>query len=373
VKDSFEQQIATASASPVGRSAPAPRERRALQLRRLEIGDPDWRSFVAEQPRALLFHQPEWGRLLADCYGYRAFALAAADASGRIRAGVPVVEVSGPFRKTRWVALPFTDSCDPLVADDVGEAFAHELGRSRASSGISAIEVRGELAGPAFRVEAGTIHRLDLTPGLDALHRGFSKSRVRPEIKRAIREGVTVREATEESDLTTAFYGLHLETRRRQGVPVQPRRFFELLWRRLIEPGLGFALLADLGGRPVAGAVFLDWNGTVIYKYAASDETQRWARPNHLVLWEGIRRSHDAGAHTMDFGRSDSTNEGLRKFKAGWGAEEAPLVYSTFADSPPARRAQRSHRLQTILQSTIRRSPPWVCRAIGTAAYRYVA
>jgi CelD/BcsL family acetyltransferase involved in cellulose biosynthesis len=336
--------------------------------------DAAWKAFVAEQPQAVPFHHPDWARLLADCYRYDAFALATVDPSGSVRAGLPVVEISGALRRRRWVALPFTDSCAPLVEEDTQEAFASDLDALRAASRVSTLELRaGVAARGAFTAKVGTIHRLDLRPGLDDVHKAFSKSRVRPEIKRAEREGVTVRDADRESDLTDIYYRLHVATRRRQGVPVQPRRFFELLWQRLLAPGIGFALIAELDTRPVAGALFLAWNGTVIYKYAASAEEYRWARPNHLVLWEALRRSCESGAHTFDFGRSDTGNVGLQKFKSGWGAIEEPLAYTTFADDAPAQRAQTSRRLQHLLEETIRRSPPWVCRAIGATAYRYVA
>jgi CelD/BcsL family acetyltransferase involved in cellulose biosynthesis len=370
---SSHEETGTVGIGP-SRDATAPSEGLELPLERVPIQQRAWADFVAKQQNAVLFHHPEWARLLADCYGYEAFALTASDRSGQIVAGLPVMEISGLLRRRRWVALPFTDTCSALVNGDLEAAFASDLARFRAASGASALEVRtGLTTGQAFRAEIGTIHTLDLTPGLDAVYKTFSRSRVRPEIKRAEREGVRIREATQSSDLTSTFYDLHVATRRRQGVPVQPRRFFDLLWHRLLARGLGFALVADLADRAVAGAVFLAWNGTVIYKYAASDEAYRWARPNHLLLWEAIRRSFENDVHTIDFGRSDADNEGLRKFKSGWGAKEELLAYSTFADDAPAQRARSSPRLQRLLRETIRRSPPWVCRGIGTAAYRYVA
>ena len=65
------------------------------------------------------------------------------------------------------------------------------------------------------------------------------------------------------------FYRLHLQTRRRLGVPVQPRRFFALLLERVIRTGLGFVLTAHRDNVPVAGALFCAWNGTVMCKYSA--------------------------------------------------------------------------------------------------------
>src|SRR5437763_11599971 len=58
-------------------------------LHELELDDPRWRSFVAASPEATSFHNPAWAQLLADCYGYRPFALAALDGSGELQAGLP--------------------------------------------------------------------------------------------------------------------------------------------------------------------------------------------------------------------------------------------------------------------------------------------
>jgi lipid II:glycine glycyltransferase (peptidoglycan interpeptide bridge formation enzyme) len=189
-------------------------------------------------------------------------------------------------------------------------------------------------------------------------------------IARAEREGVVVRRADARADLAEVFYDLHLRTRRRQGVPVQPHRFFRLLWDGLLEPGLGTLLLAYAGATPVAGAVFLAWNGTVVYKFGASDPAYWHLRPNNLLFWEAIRAACERGDHRFDFGRTELENAGLRAFKSGWGAREEPLVY-TYAGRAPAAGARGL--LAAPLEAAIRRAPLWVCRAVGQAAYRHAA
>ncbi|HEV3362594.1 MAG TPA: GNAT family N-acetyltransferase, partial [Acidimicrobiia bacterium] len=96
------------------------------------------------------------------------------------------------------------------------------------------------------------IHRLHLTERDEVFHR-FRPSQVQRNIRRAERDGVQVHHARGRADVDRVFYSLHVRTRRRQGVPVQPRRFFSLL-AGLLETGLGFASLAYIGDRPVAGA-----------------------------------------------------------------------------------------------------------------------
>jgi CelD/BcsL family acetyltransferase involved in cellulose biosynthesis len=345
--------------------APAPR--RVPATLTLDPADPRWAAFVAARPEALPYHHPSWIATLAGCYGFRAFVLAVADPSGRIVAGLPVMEVARrPGGRARWVALPFTDRCPPLAVDDRAERGLAEALRAAAdAAGVARVEVRAPLARLAPETVA-VEHVLDLAPGAEALARGFS-SAARRGVRKARREGVEIRTATTEAELTEVYYGLHLRTRRRLGVPVQPRRFFRLLWRQVLEPGHGRLLLACADGVPIAGAVFLEAGRTVVYKYGASDAAAWSRRPNNLLFAEAIAAAAERGFAAFDFGRSDLADEGLRAFKAGWGAPERPLVYAgADAATAPGTAARAMARV-------IRRSPPVVCRGLGEALYRYAA
>ena len=160
-------------------------------------------------------------------------------------------------------------------------------------------------------------------------------------------------------------------TRRRQGVPVQPRRFFELLWRRLVCTGRASILLADAGGREaVAGALFLSTGHCTIYKFGASDVDSLRFRPNHLLFWTAIEEACARGDRRFDFGRTDLNNYGLRAFKSGWGAEERPLSYSTLAAGAATETEGLASRALSV---AIRKGPGWLCRGTGEALYRYAA
>ena len=137
----------------------------------------------------------------------------------------------------------------------------------------------------------------------------------------------------------------------------------------MLDRGLGFALIAEYEATPVAGAIFLTWNGTTVYKYSASDSAHWRLNPNNLLLSEAIRTSCLAGSRRFDFGRSDVEAEGLRRFKRSWGAEEFPLTYSTFGASPGDGAGEEGKALAPIL----RRTPVWVTRAVGELLYRYAA
>lgn len=325
---------------------------------------------MQRQPGATPFHHPAWAQTVAECYRFRPFAVLLESPGGGV--GLPVIEVRHSPGRAKWVSLPFTDHCPPLGAPSMTQpALVTALDALRSASGVRRLEVRSALKGRSAHPGARShSHLLDLTSDEHAVFATFHRSQVQRNIRRAQRDGVTVRRSTAETDLTGVFYRLHTRTRQRLGVPVQPLRYFRVLWRRMIESGLGFVAMALLDGRPVAAAVFLQFNGTLVYKYGASDPDSWHARPNHLLFWEVIRWACKRGFHTLDFGRTDAADESLRRFKSQWGTVEVPLTYTVISDDVPP----RSHdTLPPLAAEFIRRTPAFVARGVGAAAYRFSA
>lgn len=342
------------------------------ELIELDLADPRWATLVRACGDALPFHHPPWAQMLGECYGYRPFALALKE-NGRLVAGAPMLEVRGLRRGRRWLSLPFTDYCPPLALDaDYRDVLAARIAGAASAAGVAAVELRGPVEAMAFAVGTAAVrHTLELTDDPEALLRTFHRSQVQRNIVRGARSGAVVRTGQSRRDLVETFYDLHARTRRRQGVPVQPRRFFELLWRDLIEPGRGYVLLSWVGGTAVAGAVFLVSDHAVVYKFGASEPSWWKVRPNHGLFWEAIRRGCEDGQRVFDWGRTDLGHQGLRDFKSGWASREEPLAYSTLARDPV--RAHGARRGMRAAGAIIRLSPPWVSRALGTALYRYAA
>ena len=212
---------------------------------------------------------------------------------------------------------------------------------------------------------------MPLNPDPQMVFQGFKRTQVQQPIRQAEKAGVVIRRGEGWQDLRL-FYELHLRARQRHGVPVQPLRFFRLLWGRLMEQGLGFVLLAYQGEQLLAGAVFLHWNKTLTYKYSASDPRYLHLRPNNLLLWHAIQWGCEQGYEVFDWGKTDIDNKGLRDFKLGWGSEEQFLHYSVLADNAPASKLT-GWMNQRLMAGVIQHSPAWVCRMIGELLYGHFA
>ncbi len=342
-----------------------------MQYQRLRTTNARWIDFVTEHVYATAFHHPAWANLLSECYGYSVFVLTLSDDAGQVVAGLPIVEVRGLLGRRRWISLPFTDYCPPLLGDGENSRDLTDVLVQQIDDHIVRLEVRSALVErPKVHFHSHAVrHTLVLASDPDVVFRKFKKTRVQQSILKSQNDGVVVRRGETLADMRL-FYALQLQTRWRLGVPVQPWRFFQLLWQRFLEEELGFLLLAYYNDVPVAASVFLAWNGTIIHKYSASNPEYWRLRPNNLILWTAIQWGCENGYHTFDFGRTDQENEGLRAFKSGWGTKEEPLIYSLIADQSPN---PPLGRLKKAMTAVIQGSPVWVCRMIGEVFYKYAA
>ena len=139
------------------------------------------------------------------------------------------------------------------------------------------------------------------------------------------KKGLTVK-IGQSPEFIQEFYKLQILTRQKHGVPVQPKRFFDLLGKRIIARDLGHILLAYKDQQCVAGKIILHWNNTLTFKYSASDQHYLDLYPNYLLSWTAIKWGVENNYQLIDMGRSANSNTNLRQYKLKWGAVEKPRL-----------------------------------------------
>ena len=239
------------------------------------------------------------------------------------------MEVDSWLTGKRGVSLPFTDHCEPLGFSETGsEAVIEEALRLGRTRGWKYLECRSDpaMAG-GFKGAPPSLsffgHRLDLIPDSAALFARF-ESPVRRAIRKAEKSGLVI-EIAQTLPALRAYYSLHCKTRKQHGQPPQPFVFFRNIQEEILARNLGVVISAKHNGRAVASAVFFHTPSEAIYKFSASDGAFLDLRANNLVMWEAIKWCVRKGIKTLDLGRTSIANEGLRRYKLGWGAEEYPI------------------------------------------------
>ncbi|TMP92605.1 MAG: GNAT family N-acetyltransferase [Verrucomicrobia bacterium] len=301
---------------------------KSLQMRILDpVHDPSWDHVVALHRDADCFHTSAWAKVLHQTYNHQPFYLQFSRGR-RLTALTPLMEVRSPFTGRRGVCLPFSDACEPLIFDPEAVGLVRDqLVRFAQERRWKHLEIRG---GKSFQLAPSAAtkfygHTLDLRSGAEELTTRFA-SPVRRAIRKAERSDVSaavVRNRPAISD----FYRLHVQTRRRHGLPPQPASFFLNIYEHIIRPGLGFIVLARRGSRPIAAAIFFRFGKNALYKYGASDKRFQEFRANNLVMWRGIQFLARNAAEKLHFGRTACENDGLRRFKLSWGTEEETIDY----------------------------------------------
>ncbi len=291
---------------------------------------PDWDGVLAGFDAATIFHTAAWAQVLAQTYGH--VPVYCAHFQGEHLDGLlPVMEVHSFVSGRRGISLPFTDSCPPLIQNNGDPSrlynLALEWGRESCWRYLECRSDDGTWPGatPSLAFHG---HVVELTSGPDALFKNFSDA-----TRRGIRKAQETRlqiEFGSGAETLRDYYGLHCKTRRRQGLPPQPWRFFDNIGRFALSPGHGFIATASLERRPVAAAVFFRHGRQAIYKFGASDYAFQHLRPNNLLMWEAIKRLAAEGFTSLQLGRTSLANEGLRRFKLGFGAREHPITYHKY-------------------------------------------
>ena len=333
--------------------------------------DREWDDAISAHPDATIFHSTAWVRVLVDTYGHRP-CYVQISLNGGLLALVPMMEVQSVLTRSRGICLPFSDYCAPLTFSGFGhELVTQKLQQIAHERCWSYFELRSHSIVPVNTPASESYygHFLDLRIGPEALISNFSSS-VKRAVRKAQRSGLNV-SIQSSPDAMAQFYELHVRTRRRHGVPPQPRSFFINIQRHLLNPGFGFIVLVECQKDPIAAAIFFRLGRHAIYKFGASDERLQELRANNLAMFEGIRSLAEGGAETLHFGRTDKENEGLRHFKLSWGATEETLDYVRFDTSSGSWKHPRDSR-STSHRRIFRALPASLNRLAGAMIYPHL-
>jgi len=332
------------------------------------ICDPRWNEFVERHEGGSIFHTAEWLDALRTTYQYEPVAFTDAAPGERVNNGLLFCRVRSWMTGSRMVSLPFSDHCEPLVQsstalDSMLDSVKGVVGRH---ARYIEIRPRQQMSVPAgFAPSAAyCLHSIDLRPELDTIFSRFHKSHIQRSVRKAERLGLQV-DVGRSSALVDAFCALHVLTRRRLGVPVQPVSWF----RNLVE-SLGDRLtvyLATHRGHPAAAIVTAVQKRTLVYKYGSSDTAYNRYGGTTLLFWRAIQRAKEEGAQEFDLGRSDLDNEGLIAFKDHLGATRRPLTYYRYSLSADSARSWTP----SIVRRAYALVPKRIQGTIGSALYRH--
>ncbi|MCC7486313.1 MAG: FemAB family PEP-CTERM system-associated protein [Burkholderiales bacterium] len=307
-----------------GGGGPAPGASVVRELARGE--EARWDAFVAGCPGATFFHRAGWRAVMEEAFGHRTRFLLA-ESGGRIEGVLPLGEVKSLLFGHTLVSLPFCVYGGPAAA--TGEACRALTAAACALArrlGVDHLEYRSVLpVNPEW-------------PRRDDLYVTFRKA-IDPDPERnllaiprkqraMVRKGIKNGLASEFDPDVNRFYALFAENVHRQGTPVLPRRYFELL-RRVFGDDCRVLTVLDVAGSPVSSVLTFYWRDEVLPYYAGDAVAARELAGNDFKYWALMRDAAERGCRLFDYGRS-KRDTGSFHFKKNWGFEPQPLAYEYF-------------------------------------------
>jgi serine/alanine adding enzyme len=296
----------------------------ATSVVRATVVTPDraaWDAFVAAHPDGHLLQSSRWGALKGR-FGWKPH-LRAVVAGETFQAGALALEKRrfglSALYVPRGPLFSGDPSIDALLLDDM-----IRLGRRRravfvriepniteddprAATLHSFLLARALQPTPPIQPRS-TIH-LDLTPEPERLLAGMSKGH-RADIKRALREGVEVREGGTPADLD-AFYAIMQATSARAGFAIHSPAYYAAVLELFGDAARLW--LAEYRGAPVATAMTAVWGAMALYLYSGSTTDGLQCGAQHAIQWCAIQWARARGAARYDFwGIPDAIGQAAR-------------------------------------------------------------
>lgn len=336
------------------------------------LHDPRWRAFLEHHPDASVFHRADWLQALKTCYGYTPVAFTSSAPESPIANAILFCEVRSALTGNRFVSLPFSDHCEPLINQpEEFDFLITDLQEKVDKRRLKYFEIRPILRVPNSQKHIAAsnsyyFHRLDLRPSEQVLLRSFHKDSVQRKIRRAERESLRYEAGSSEA-LLQQFYKLLIMTRRRQSLPPQP-----LKWFRSLVTCMGQNLkirVAFKGEIPVSSILTISNKKTMVYKYGCSDVRFNNLGGTALLFWKAIQEAKADGFEELDMGRSDIDNQGLVTFKEHWGSTRSMLKYWRY---PAWAAASKPESLAKYAKQIISIAPDASLVMLGNLLYRHI-
>jgi hypothetical protein len=148
-------------------------------------------------------------------------------------------------------------------------------------------------------------------------------SKRKNEIRKGVKEGITVKEIDYDTEFINAYKILELIYKKAK-LPFPKFKYFNNA-RNVVNGGQIFRIIGGYLGSKLIGIMFvLCFNKRVYNWYAASNPDYYKKYPNDVITWEVIKWAYENGFEIFDFGGAGNPEKeyGVRDFKKKYGGTE---------------------------------------------------
>lgn len=359
-----------------------------------------WDDFVMNHPKSNVYHLSGWMNVIRRAYGKRPFYLVAVDeghSAGvtsdpdrctRLKGIFPLFHLKHVLFGNSLVSMPYFDIGGILANDASTErALLDEAFKLGQELRVDHIELRHteplswlvdspqathsdcKLSAMSYTTRSHKVRMLlELPETADALMKSF-KSKLRSQINKPMKEGLTTRVGGEE--LIDDFYRVFAINMRDLGSPVHSKSFIQEVLREFGESAR--IVLVHKEFTQVACSLMLGFKDILENPWASALRKYSRLAPNMLLYWCMLEYACNQSYRYFDFGRS-SPDEGTYRFKKQWGALPRPLhwYYIPVNGSPDVREGEEKQAFEKAIKYW-QKIPVQVTRILGPVIRKHIS
>jgi len=283
-----------------------------------------WDRHVETMPDTTFCHLGGWREIMVQVLGLESVYRIAVDGTGTVRGLLPLVRVKSRLFGDYLVSMPFLNYGGPVGTTEARSALATHAADEAQRLGVDLLELRARTPVPGdlpLSTRKLTV-LLELPDDSQVLWKEGLRSKVRSQIRRPLKEGMTTRFGPECVD---DFYRVFSRTMRDLGTPVLPSSFFRAIASHFPEQAL--FCVVDLQDKAVAAGCGFFWADEFEITWAGALREYSRSAPNMLLYWSLLERAIDRDARVFNFGRC-SPGSGTHRFKKQWGGADYPLPWA---------------------------------------------
>ncbi len=301
------------------------------------VGTPEIRKYILKNPHTFVYSEPRFLQLVSEHLG--AYCRWIVAHRGEEISGIlPYLVKEGPLGPV-FNSLAYYGSNGGVIQAEkdhnsliaVVDAFYKVAANSNA---VSATIISNPLECNNDIYEACAKHDFrdkrigqftHLPKKVDDLLTQFDDPRPR-NIRRAIREGVSVRKGAAEA--LDFLYSTHVDNMRSIGGLAKKREFFDAIPANM-QGGDWTIFTASLNEKPIAALLLFYFNRTVEYFTPVIIHSHRNTQALALVIYEAMNDAIHRGFANWNWGGTWLDQGGVYDFKKRWGTSEYPYFYYT--------------------------------------------
>ncbi len=335
----------------------------------------EWDNYVFSHPLATPFHLSSWLNTIYHTYKFYPLLFVNRDSEKNISGIFPSFYINSVLNGKRIVSIPFSDYGGPLCTDNSKMAEYANFLIDNYRNRVKYFEFRCSfsLNNKSTYNNFYKKHILELSKDPSEIKSKLNKRTIQYSIRKASDAGVVIKEDNTVNGLLE-FFRLNYLTRKKHGVPTQPKKYFNTLFQNVIKNNLGQIYLAYINNKIIAASLFLIFRDTIHYKYNASDpKNLKEFKPNHLLTWKAIEKACIDGYKYFDFGRTAISNKGLMRYKKMWGAIPRDCEYSYYPEAMGVNSIDENKFIYKILTNSWRLLPNFIDQKISNVLYKHMA